>query len=76
VEPHAVVGGIFRDETQPAVQKEQIIERARQVIQSNLRTAQQIAYLIGENAADSEIALKAFVDSFSPQTMDDDAGRE
>jgi hypothetical protein len=70
------VGGIFRDETQPSVHKEQIIERARQVIQNNLRTAQQIAYLIGENAADSEIALKAIVDSFSPQTVDEDGEPE
>jgi len=76
VEPHSVVGGIFRDETQPTVHKEQIIERARQVIQNNLRTAQQIAYLIGENAADSEIALKAIVDSFSPQTVGEDGEPE
>jgi iron only hydrogenase large subunit-like protein len=76
VERHSVVGGIFRDETQPAVQKEQIIERARQVLQNNLRTAQQIAYLIGENAADSEIAVKAIVDSFSPETVDEDGAPE
>jgi iron only hydrogenase large subunit-like protein len=76
VERHSVVGGIFRDETQPSVHKEQIIDRARQVIQNNLRTAQQIAYLIGENAADSEIALKAIVDSFSPETVDEDGEPE
>jgi iron only hydrogenase large subunit-like protein len=73
VEKHAVVGGIFRDETQPAVHKEQIIERARQVIQKNLHTVQQIAYLIGENAAESEIALNAIVDSFTPEKIDEDA---
>jgi PAS domain-containing protein len=71
VERNAVVGGIFRDETQPSVRKEQIIDRAREVIQNNLRTAQQIAYLIGENAAESEIALNAIVDSFSPQKLDE-----
>jgi PAS domain-containing protein len=74
VEKHSVVGGIFRDETQPAVRKEQIIERARQVIQKNLHTVQQIAYLIGENAAESEIALNAIVDSFAPERIDEDAG--
>ena len=71
VERNAVVGGIFRDETQPTVQKEQIIDRARRVIENNLRTVQQIAYLIGENAAESEIALNAIVDSFSPESIDD-----
>jgi iron only hydrogenase large subunit-like protein len=71
VERHSVVGGIFRDETQPAVQKEQIIDRARHVIENNLRTVQQIAFLIGENAAESEIALNEIVDSFSPERIDD-----
>ena len=71
VERHAVVGGIFRDETQPAIHKEQIIGRARRVIENNLRTVQQIAYLIGENAAESEIALNAIVDSFSPESIDE-----
>jgi iron only hydrogenase large subunit-like protein len=71
VERHSVVGGIFRDETQPAVQKEQIIGRARRVIENNLRTVQQIAYLIGENAAESEIALNEIVDSFSPRDITD-----
>jgi hypothetical protein len=65
------VGGIFRDETQPVVRKEQIVDRTRQVIENNLRTVQQIAYLIGENAAESEIALNEIVDSFSPDNLDD-----
>jgi PAS domain-containing protein len=71
IETNSVVGGIFRDETQPAVRKEQIIERARQVIDKNLHTVQQIAYLLGENAAESEIALNSIVDSFSPQNLDE-----
>jgi iron only hydrogenase large subunit-like protein len=70
VEKHSVLGGIFRDTTKPALEKEQIIERTRQVIQKNLLTVQQIAYLIGENAAESEIALNSIVDSFSPENMD------
>jgi iron only hydrogenase large subunit-like protein len=72
VEKNAVVGGIFRDETQPAVHKEQIIDRARQVIEKNLHTVQQIAYLLGENAADSEIALNSIVDSLTPERVDED----
>jgi hypothetical protein len=55
IEPHAVLCGIFQDITKPIFQKEQIIGRAREVIQKNLKTVQQIAYLLGENAADSEI---------------------
>lgn len=70
IEPHAVLCGIFQDITQPVIQKEQIIERARDVIQKNLKTVQQIAYLLGENAADSEITLNSIVRSFSPEELD------
>ena len=46
-------------------------EIARQVIQKNLKTVQQIAYLLGENAADSEIILNSIVRSFSPEDVED-----
>jgi iron only hydrogenase large subunit-like protein len=73
VEPHTVIGGIFQDITEPIFQKEQIIGRAREVIQKNLKTVQQIAYLLGENAADSEIILNSIVRSFSPPEVDDES---
>lgn len=72
IEPHSVLCGIFQDITEPIFQKEQIIGRARDVIQKNLKTVQQIAYLLGENAADSEIILNSIVRSFSPEEVDDD----
>jgi iron only hydrogenase large subunit-like protein len=71
IEPHSVLCGIFQDITKPIFQKEQIIGRAREVIQKNLKTVQQIAYLLGENAADSEIILNSIVRSFSPEEVDD-----
>jgi PAS domain-containing protein len=71
IEPGSVLCGIFQDITQPIFQKEQIIARAREVIQKNLNTVQQIAYLLGENAADSEITLNSIVRSFSPEEIDD-----
>jgi iron only hydrogenase large subunit-like protein len=75
IEPHSVLCGIFQDITKPVFQKEQIIGRAREVIQKNLKTVQQIAYLLGENAADSEIILNSIVHSFSPEEVDDDGGQ-
>ncbi len=71
IEPRAVLCGIFQDITEPIFQKEQIIARAREVIQKNLKTVQQIAYLLGENAADSEIILNSIVRSFSPEELDE-----
>jgi iron only hydrogenase large subunit-like protein len=77
IEPGSVMCGIFQDITKPIFQKEQIIGRAREVIQKNLKTVQQIAYLLGENAADSEIILNSIVRSFSPEEIDDrDTGEQ
>lgn len=70
IDPHAVVGGIFQDITLPAVQKEQVIRRAHEVIQKNLATVQKIAYLLGENAAESEITLNSIIESFSPAKIE------
>jgi iron only hydrogenase large subunit-like protein len=72
IEPHSVIGGIFQDITEPTFQKEQIIGRAQDVIEKNLKTVQQIAYLLGENAADSEVILNSIVRSFSPEEVGDD----
>jgi iron only hydrogenase large subunit-like protein len=65
VETHAVVGAILQDVTEPVVRKEQVIGRARQVIRKNLATAQQIASLLGENAADSEAILDSIIKTFT-----------
>jgi iron only hydrogenase large subunit-like protein len=74
IDPHAVVGAIFQDITRPAVQKEQVIRRAREVIQKNLATVQKIAYLLGENAAESEVTLSSIIESFSPAKIEGDEG--
>jgi ferredoxin len=64
IEAHRLVGAFLQDITAPAVAKEQIINRAKNVIEKNLQTVQKIAYLLGENAADSELILNSIVDSF------------
>jgi PAS domain-containing protein len=74
IEKHALVGALFEDITQPSMQREQIIKRTRHVIQQNLMTVQKIAYLIGENAAESEIILNSIVESFTP--VDDETAND
>jgi hypothetical protein len=66
IEKHCLVGAILQDITKPAVRKEQVIRKAREVIQKQLATTQQIAYLLGENAAEAEITLNSIIESFSP----------
>jgi iron only hydrogenase large subunit-like protein len=76
IDPHTVVGAILQDITTSRLKKEQIISRAQQVIQENLKTVQQIAFLLGENAAQSEITLNSIVESFTPDDVDDDTEDE
>ena len=70
IEKHRLIGGIIQDITAPSVQKEQIINKAKKVIAQNLQTVQQIAYLLGENAADSEVILNSIVQLYEPEKMD------
>lgn len=67
IEKHRVAGAILQDITRPAVRKEQVIRKAREVIQKNLETVQKIAYLLGENASESEITLNSIIESFTPK---------
>ena len=69
IEKHMFVGAILQDITRPSIHKEEIVRKARDVIQRNLSTVQQIAYLLGENAAESEIILDSIIASFTPQGL-------
>lgn len=71
IEKHRYVGGIFRDITEPWVRKEQIINKAKEVIRKNLATVQKIAYILGENASETEVTLNSIIESFSTDKIDD-----
>ncbi len=73
IEEHHVVCGIFQDITRPAVKKELVIRQTQEVIRKNLATVQQIAFLLGENAAETEITLNAIIQSFSLGDETEDA---
>ena len=64
------VGGVLQDITEPAVQREQIIQKAQEVIHKNVTTVQQIAFLLGENAAETEIMLDSLTSSFQMEPSD------
>ncbi len=66
IEKNNAVGGIFQDVTNPWVQKDQVIRQARKVMENSISTVQQIAYLLGENAAQSEVMLNSIISSFDP----------
>ena len=64
IESGRLAGALLRDITEPSVQREHIVGRAREVIERNLKTVQEIAYLLGENAGETELLLTSIVDSF------------
>ncbi|GAO30128.1 periplasmic [Fe] hydrogenase [Geofilum rubicundum JCM 15548] len=63
IKKQKVVGGIIRDLTSPDVRKEEVINRAREVIKENLETVQQIAFLLGESASKTEKILTSIIDA-------------
>lgn len=70
IESGHLVGALFQDVTQVVHRRDAVMRRAEDVIQKNLQSVQQIASLLGENAADTEIMLSSMIDLFDqPQKI-------
>ena len=65
VETKRLLGALFEDITTPTIRRETVVKKAEDVIQKSLETVQQIASLLGENAAETEIMLNSLIDAFS-----------
>ena len=65
VESKRLLGAMFEDITSPTIKRETVVKKAEDVIQKSLETVQQIASLLGENAAETEIMLNSLIDAFS-----------
>ncbi len=72
IEKESIAGGVIEDITAPQVQKHRIVSQARKVIDKNLSVVQKIAYLLGENAAETESILNSIIQSFSEDEEDED----
>ena len=72
IDPRRVVGAVLVDVTAPAMSRAQVASRAREAIEKHLETVQRIAYLLGENAAETEGLLGQIVDAYG---RTDDPGR-
>nr|WP_320119215.1 [Fe-Fe] hydrogenase large subunit C-terminal domain-containing protein [uncultured Marinifilum sp.] len=66
IHKHKIVGAILRDMSQPYIQREEVVTRARTVNKKNLETVQKIAYLLGENASKTEEMLNSIVEFYTP----------
>lgn len=59
-----VVGAVIRDMSAPLLVRDEIINRAQRIKEQNIETVQKIAYLLGENAAETEELLNSIVESY------------
>jgi transcriptional regulator with PAS, ATPase and Fis domain len=57
--------GVIQDVTAPQIQKDRVIKQTQRVISKNLAAVQKIAFLLGENAAETEATLNSIIESFS-----------
>lgn len=65
VESKELLGAMFEDITTPTVRREAVVGKAEEVITKSLNTVQQIASLLGENAAETEIVLNSIIEEFN-----------
>ncbi len=64
IERGRYTGVLFEDISGPTRRRETVIKNAEAVIAKNLETVQQIAGLLGESAAETEIILSSLIESF------------
>ncbi len=76
IEPHQIVGAIIQDVTQTEMRREQIAEKANEVIKKNVETVQKIAMYLGEHMADTEILLHEVASGYKakPKNPSEQAG--
>lgn len=59
-----IVGAVFKNLYQSEVRKEEVISRINDVIEKNLGMVQQIGFLLGEGASETERMLNSIITSF------------
>jgi len=67
IQQHKVVGAILLDMSDPEVRKDEVISRSKEIIKENLDTVQNIAFLLGENAAKTEEMLSSIIQFYQTQ---------
>ncbi|OJF76446.1 MAG: Fe-S cluster protein [Treponema sp. CETP13] len=73
IEKGEIAGSVIQDVTAPQIQRDRIVNQAHKVIDKNLSVVQKIAFLLGENAAETESMLESIIESFSGDDDNEDA---
>lgn len=64
IERGKIVGAVIRDMSEPEVQKEEVVKRLSEVIDKNLSLVQQIGFILGEGASETERMLNSVIESY------------
>ena len=70
IEQKQVVGGVIEDVTKVEIKREKIAEKAKEVIEKNLATVQQIACTLGEHMAETEVLLRSIAKDYASVDYD------
>jgi len=70
IELYKTAGAVIFDVTGTELRREQIAQKAREVINKNITAVQEIACLLGEHVADTEIILRSIAEDYP---MEDNA---
>lgn len=62
-----ILGAVIRDLSAPEVQKEEIVKRLTDVVDKNLSLVQQIGFILGEGASETERMLNSIIESYRPK---------
>jgi hypothetical protein len=62
-----ISGAVIRDMYLPEVQKEELVKRLGEVIDQNLQMVQEIGFLLGEGASNTEKMLNSLIETHKAQ---------
>ncbi len=65
IEPGKVAGAVINSVSEALLCGEELIRQANELIRKNLKTTQKIAYLLGENASETQSSLSSIVQILS-----------
>lgn len=73
IRKNKIVGAVIRDMGAPEVRKDEVIKRVTEAIDKNLSLVQQIAFLLGEGASETERMLHSIIDFYNTPTQKDNS---
>lgn len=72
IEEGEIIGAVITDVTQSETNREQIAKRAREVINKNIATVQNIACLLGEHMVETEQLLNSIAEDYEADSEDEE----